>query len=167
MEAKGCDMAALDLALSLNRLEPAERQSRLRAALRYVRLIDPEIDAQGSLLDVLDDEKATVAPEARAEFRFAEIRQEGYAAGKAGRDSSDHRHPLGTPASAEFFAGWQEGQAALAVELGWSEAEAEEARTKSIPIRKPSGAKARAVEGQRKPGRRKRGGGDAAQDAVH
>lgn len=115
MEKAGCDMKALDLTLSLRRLDGAEAEMRLRNALRYSRWLNMQIGDQGSLFSDDADQPSEKTVEAYNEGR---IYEEGYAAGKAGRNASDHRHAQGTPAAAAFWNGWKDGQGFLAEQLG-------------------------------------------------
>jgi hypothetical protein len=139
MEKAGCDMKALDLMLSLSKLEPSEAEMRLRNALRYCRWTNMPIGAQSSLFSDDADQPAAKATE---EYNEALIYDEGYKAGCAGRNASDHRHAQGTPAAAKFFDGWIAGQTFLAEQLGRDREEGETLRPEKKQGRAPKGAAA-------------------------
>ena len=115
MERQGCDMPALDLALRLQKLGQAEAEMRLRNALRYCRWMGMEMGAQSALFSDDADRPSTKAAEA---FTEAQAYNEGYAAGLAGRNRSDHRFTAGSKLSQQFDTGWIDGQTELANQLG-------------------------------------------------
>ena len=111
MEKAGCDMKALDLALSLRKLDSGEAEIRLRNALRYARWLEMKVGDQGSLFS---DDADQPAEKARAEYSEAQAKAEGYEAGKAGRDGRVHRFQQGSALAQRFYEGWLSGQALLA-----------------------------------------------------
>lgn len=115
MEKMGCDMPALDLALSLRKLGSGEAEMRLRNALRYARWMSMEIGDQGSLFS---DDADRPSEKAAEQWTEAQAYNEGYAAGIAGRDRHDHRFTLGTGMAAKHDEGWVDGQRELADRLG-------------------------------------------------
>lgn len=154
MEKLGTDMPALDLALSLRKLGAGEAELRLRNALRYARWLNMEIGDQGTLFS--DDADV---PSAKVVEQYSEARvfEEGYKAGVAGRNASDHRHPQGSLAAQAFWNGWKDGQAFLAEQLGRP---AEEGETLK-PAKRQGKAKTGATTASGKPrgrGGRRRGG---------
>lgn len=116
MEKIGCDMRALDLMLSLRKLEPEEAESRLRNALRYARWAGLSVGEQSDMLHASED---AVAPstDAKSQWSAAEIHDQGYKAGLAGRNSTDHSFMPGTPNHQAFYEGWQDGQRTLGEKL--------------------------------------------------
>lgn len=137
-ENMGCDMPALALMLTLRKLEPEEAEQRLRNALRYSRWASMKIGDQADLFAGMDAD--TPAEKASAEWTEAQAKEEGYAAGKAGRDPNDSRFPLGSPLAQKHYEGWVEGQAYLAEALGREPAEGETLKPAKRGRPKASGA---------------------------
>lgn len=121
-ETMGCDMPALALFLTLRKLEPDERQARLKNALRYAQWAEMNIGDQASLFPGVDDKPAHKAAQ---QWTHAQVYEEGYAAGKAGRAALDNRFSAGTEEAAKHFEGWTDGQAYLIAELGREPTEGE------------------------------------------
>lgn len=137
-ENMGCDMPALALMLSLRKLEPEEAEQRLRNALRYSRWANMKIGDQGDLFTINGVDAP--AEKATAEWTEAQAVEEGYAAGKAGRDPNDSRFPLGSPLAQKHYEGWVQGQAYLAEALGREPAEGETLKPAKRGRPKASGA---------------------------
>lgn len=149
MEKQGCDLKALDLALSLRKLDSGEAEVRLRNALRYARWLEMRVGDQGSLFS---DDGDVPAEKAREEYSEAQAKAEGYEAGKAGRDGRVHRFTQGSVLAQAFYGGWVEGQTFLAEQLGTERVEGETIK----PAKREAKAKAGAVAVAGKP--RGRGG---------
>lgn len=116
-EKMGAHKPGLQLFLKLRNMEPADAELTLVSALRYCRFAQLEIGDQASLFAASDD---AGMPSAKAVDGLTEAvaYEEGYRAGKAGRNRGDHRYEAGTPMHARFDEGWVDGQATLAMELG-------------------------------------------------
>lgn len=153
MEKAGCDMKALDLMLSLSKLEPSEAEMRLRNALRYCRWTNMPIGQQASLFSDDADQPAAKATE---EFNEARIFDEGYKAGCAGRDAKDHRFPQGTPAAERFYSGWISGQTFLAEQLGKDREDGETLKPERRQGRAPKGSSSAAGKPRGRGGRGRR-----------
>ena len=149
MDKAGCDMKALDLALSLRKLDTGEAEIRLRNALRYARWLEMKVGDQGALFS---DDGDLPAEKARQEYTEAQAKAEGYEAGRAGRDGRVHRFTQGSLLAQAFYNGWIEGQGFLAEQLGVERTEGETIK----PAKREAKAKAGAVAVAGKP--RGRGG---------
>lgn len=116
-EKLGAHKPGLSLFLKLRKMEPADAEMTLVSALRYCRFAQLEIGDQATLFPASDDAGKPSA-KAAAGLTEAVAYEEGYRAGKAGRNRGDHRYEAGTPMHARFDEGWVDGQATLAMELG-------------------------------------------------
>ncbi len=116
-EKLGAHKPGLQLFLRLRKMEPADAEMMLVSALRYCRFAQLEIGDQATLFPASDD---AGKPSAKSIGGLTEAvaYEEGYRAGKAGRNRGDHRYEAGTPMHARFDEGWCDGQATLAMELG-------------------------------------------------
>lgn len=115
-EKLGAHKPGLQLFLKLRNMEPADAELMLTSALRYCRFAQLGIGDQAALFPASDDAGAP-ASKAAAELTGMQAYEEGYDAGKAGRDSDDSRFPAGSPLAQRFYDGWCQGQAALAAQL--------------------------------------------------
>lgn len=105
----GVPVKALDAALKLGKLEPAEARQLYVDTGRMFEALYPGVLAQKDLFDAV--EPAT--DEERAEVDRAEIELEGVAAGRLGETGQrDHRHPPGTAEAQAFERGWLRGAGA-------------------------------------------------------
>lgn len=145
MDKAGCDMKALDLALSLRKLDTGEAEIRLRNALRYARWLEMKVGDQGSLFS---DDADGPAEKATAEYSEAQAKAEGYAAGKAGRDGRVHRFEQGSVLAQAFYNGWIEGQTLLAEQLGTERVEGETLKPGKKETKPKASAGAVAVAGK-------------------
>jgi hypothetical protein len=116
-EKLGAHKPGLQLFFRLRKMEPADAEMMLVSALRYCRFAQLEIGDQATLFPASDD---AGKPSAKSIGGLTEAvaYEEGYNAGKAGRNRGDHRYEAGTPMHARFDEGWVDGQATLAMELG-------------------------------------------------
>jgi hypothetical protein len=152
MEKAGCDMKALDLALSLRKLDTGEAEIRLRNALRYARWLEMRVGDQGSLFS---DDSDQPAEKAREEYTEAQAKAEGYEAGKAGRDGRVHRFPQGSVLAQAFYEGWLSGQTLLAEMLGTERKDGETLKPAKREAKAKAGAVAVAGRPRGRGGRRK------------
>lgn len=116
-ERMGVHKPGLQLFLKLRNMEPDDAELTLASALRYCRWAQLKIGDQATLFPASDDAGAP-AGKASAALTEVEAFEEGFAAGKGGRDSDDSRFPAGTPMHARFYDGWVAGQEVLANQLG-------------------------------------------------
>lgn len=117
MADAGVDMQALALVEKLAKLSPEEATDRLKSAFRLADILDVKIAQQAELFpEGPDDSEAT--QKAQARWREDQAEDQGYRAGKAGRDRSDNPFPAGQPHAAAWDRGWGLGQAAIAAEMG-------------------------------------------------
>lgn len=116
-EKLGVHKPGLQLFLKLRDMEPADAELMLSSALRYCRWAQLKVGEQATLFPASDDAGAP-AEKAAAGLSEAVAYEEGFNAGKAGRDAKDSRFPAGTPLYAKFWDGWRAGQATLAEALG-------------------------------------------------
>lgn len=130
-ERLGVHKPGLQLFLKLRNMEPADAEMTLASALRYCRWAQLEIGDQATLFAASDD-AGKPAQKATDGLTEAVAYEEGYAAGKAGRDRGQHRYEAGTPMHARFDEGWVDGQEVLANQLG-------EDRPKDGTLRKKKG----------------------------
>lgn len=151
MDEQGCDMKALDLALSLRKLDSGEAEIRLRNALRYARWLEMKVGDQGSLFS---DDADQPAEKARAEYSEAQAKAEGYEAGKAGRDGRVHRFQQGSALAQRFYEGWLSGQALLAEQLGTERVEGQTLKPGKKEEKPKTGAVAVAGKPRGRGGRR-------------
>lgn len=157
-EKMGVHKPGLQLFLKLRNMEPADAELMLSSALRYCRWAQLEIGEQSTLFPASDD-AGRPSEKASNGLTEAVAYEEGYAAGKAGRNRGDHRYEPGTPMHAKFDEGWIDGQATLALELGEPLPEDGPLRRRSkkkdggdgaeIRSAKPKGRGGRGVAGQR------------------
>jgi hypothetical protein len=157
-EKLGAHKPGLQLFLRLRNMEPADAELTLVSALRYCRFAQLEIGQQASLFAASDD---AGAPSRKAADGLTEAiaYEEGFKAGKAGRNRGDHRYEAGTPMHAKFDEGWVDGQATLAMELGEPLPEEGPLRRRSkkkdgaegseVRSAKPKGRGGRGIRGQR------------------
>lgn len=116
-ERMGVHKPGLQLFLKLRDMEPDDAELTLASALRYCRWAQMKIGDQATLFPASDD-AGTPAAKTVAALTEASAYEEGFAAGKGGRDANDSRFPAGTPMHARFFDGWAAGQEVLANQLG-------------------------------------------------
>lgn len=116
-EKLGVHKPGLQLFLKLRDMEPDDAELTLASALRYCRWAQLKVGEQATLFPASDDAGAP-ADKAAAGLSEAVAYEEGFNAGKAGRDAKDSRFPAGTPLYAKFWDGWRAGQATLAEALG-------------------------------------------------
>jgi hypothetical protein len=116
-EKMGCHKQGLDLFLKLRKMEPADAELTLVSALRYCRWAQLGIGDQASLFPAGDDAGMPTEKAAKGLVE-AQAYEEGFAAGKAGRDARDNRYELGSPLYARFFEGWKDGQGVIAADMG-------------------------------------------------
>ncbi len=116
-ERMGAHKPGLQLMLKLRAMEPEDAELTLASALRYCRWAQMSIGDQATLFPASDDAGVPAAKTVDA-LTEAEAFEEGFAAGKGGRDASDSRFPAGTPMQARFYDGWCAGQEVLANQLG-------------------------------------------------
>jgi hypothetical protein len=116
-ERLGVHKPGLSLFLKLRNMEPADAEMTLASALRYCRWAQLQIGDQATLFPASDD-AGTPAAKSSAQLTEALAYEDGYAAGKAGRNADDSRFPAGTPLHARFYDGWVDGQEVLANEMG-------------------------------------------------
>lgn len=113
----GAHKPGLDLFLKLRKMEPDDAELTLVCALRYLRWSNSPIGAQLNLFANASDDAPAVAPGAAKALTEAEIYREGFQAGEAGRDATDHRHPVGSEEAQVWAQGWMGGQQALGKRL--------------------------------------------------
>lgn len=116
-ERMGAHKPGLQLMLKLRAMEPEDAELTLASALRYCRWAQMQIGDQATLFPASDDAGVPAAKTVDA-LTEAEAFEEGFAAGKGGRDAGDTRFSAGTPMHARFYDGWVAGQEALANQLG-------------------------------------------------
>ena len=116
-ERMGAHKPGLQLMLKLRAMEPEDAELTLASALRYCRWAQMKIGDQATLFPASDDAGVPATKTVTA-LTEAEAFEEGFAAGKGGRDADDSRFPAGTPMQARFYDGWCSGQEVLANQLG-------------------------------------------------
>jgi hypothetical protein len=72
----------------------------------------------GKQLTLFSDDAAPATDRAKAEWTGAQAYEEGFKAGRQGRNSDDTRFPAGSPLHARFYEGWVAGQGVIAAEMG-------------------------------------------------
>lgn len=147
-EKMGAHKPGLQLFLRLRKMEPADAELMLSSALRYCRWAQLGIGDQATLFPASDDAGAP-ARKAADGLTEAVAYEEGFAAGKAGRDRDQHRYEAGSPMHAKFDEGWLDGQQALAMQLG------EERPADGGPLRKKGRGGAEKREAKPSGGRRR------------
>lgn len=140
-EKLGANMRALDLFLRLRKLEDAEREALLMAALRYSRWAGLQM---GETLDMFAEKDDRGMPPQKAQEGLADAQayEAGFKAGKAGRNQDGGGHAPGSSQHAKWVEGWNDGQATIAKDMGEDR-----------------------KEGSRRPGRRGRNGEAAGASA--
>jgi hypothetical protein len=112
LEKAGTNMRALDFVIKLRRLEADEAAILLRDIFRYAGFLGMDAVKQGDMFAASDD-VAMPNETQRGELAEAVAYEEGYRAGKAGRDAGDTRFPAGSPLHQRHYEGWVDGQAAI------------------------------------------------------
>lgn len=135
-EKLGCNMRALDLMIRLRNLEDDEREAMLAATLRYCRWAKLEVGETLAMFAEKDD-RGMPAQKAQDGLTDAQAYEAGYKAGKAGRVMDGGGNEAGSSAHAKWVEGWNDGQAALAEQLGDGEEKREGGRN---PNRRRRGA---------------------------
>lgn len=111
MDKSGVDLKAYGDLVKLAKLDPAERQQRLRTMFRYGQQLDITLAKQADLFEAKVDRPGD---KMTAEQRRWAADEAGYDAGKNGKDSQTNPYEAGS----EFFAAWNEawgrGQATIA-----------------------------------------------------
>jgi hypothetical protein len=113
LEKEGANMRALDFCLRLRKLEGDAGALMLRDIIRYGKWLKLDALSQGELFGTLSDDAAAPNERVQGELLCAVAGEEGFKAGKAGRDRHDHRWEPGSPAAAAFDEGWVAGQGAI------------------------------------------------------
>lgn len=113
LEKEGANMRALDFCLRLRKMEGDAGALMLRDIIRYGKWLKLDALSQGELFGTLSDDAAAPNERVQGELLAAVAQEEGFKAGKAGRDRYDHRWPEGSPAAAAFDEGWIAGQGAI------------------------------------------------------
>jgi len=156
LEKLGADLKVLGWVRQVRKMEPADAEAFIAKFFRYCRWLNMPIGDQPSLFAAADD-FGVPATKARDGLAEAEAYEEGYKAGKGGRNRSEHRFEMGSPMHERFDAGWCDGQAVLAEQLG----EELPADGSALSRRTKKGAEVRAAK-PKGGGRRGRGGRAAA-----
>lgn len=113
LEKEGGNMRALDFVFKLRKMEGDAGALMLRDIIRYGRWLKLDALSQGELFATISDDASAPNERVSGELLAAVAYEEGFAAGKGGRDRSDHRWEEGTPAAAAFDDGWVAGQGAI------------------------------------------------------
>lgn len=113
LEKDGANMRALDFVLKLRRMEGDDGALMLRDIIRYGKWLRLDALSQGELFAGLSDDASPPNERVQGELLEAVAYEEGFRAGKGGRDRHDHRYAAGTPAAARHDEGWVDGQAAI------------------------------------------------------
>lgn len=113
LEKEGGNMRALDFVLRLRKMEGDSGALLLRDIIRYGKWLKLDALSQGELFASISDDASAPNERVAGELLGAVAYEEGFAAGKGGRDRSDHRWEEGTPAAASFDDGWIAGQGAI------------------------------------------------------
>jgi len=116
-EKLGAHKPGLNLFLKLRAMDCREAELTLTSALNYCRFAQLGIGDQATLFPASSDAGAP-SDRAAAQLAAAGAFEEGFAAGKAGRKSSDHRYAAGSPAAQRFYEGWSDGQELVVLKLG-------------------------------------------------
>lgn len=170
-EKLGVHKPGLQLFLKLRDMEPADAELMLSSALRYCRWAQLKVGEQATLFPASDD-AGVPSEKASAGLSEAAAYEEGFNAGKGGRDAKDSRFPAGTPLYAKFFDGWKDGQATLAEVLGEplpKDGGTLRKQAKSgaeVRAAKPKGGARRASKRGEAPARGARGGMKAAREHL-
>ena len=159
-DSLGAHKQGLDLFLKLRKMEPADAELTLVSALRYCRWANLPFGSQAQLFGASDD-AGEPAQKAAAALTEAVAYEEGYAAGKAGRDSDDSRFHAGTPLAERFYTGWCDGQEALGLQLGEDRPETGKLIKRRGKAKEGVEVRAAVPRGRDKGSRRSRGGAGA------
>lgn len=116
IEKTGVNMKAYRLVMELRDKEPKEARVILEQAVQIAQALNLDFAKQGDLFAAV----AVQTPNdvAQAALSKALAYEEGFKAGRAGRDPLDNRFAPGTVLHQEFYAAWVDGQRALADEMG-------------------------------------------------
>lgn len=117
MEQLGADLKVLAWVRQIRKMEPADAEAFVGKFFRYCRWLNMEVGTQPSLFAAADD-FGKPTEKAIAGLTEAVAFEEGFAAGKAGRNADDSRFEAGSPMHARFYDGWVAGQEVLAMQLG-------------------------------------------------
>ena len=170
-ERMGVHKPGLQLFLKLRDMEPDDAELMLSSALRYCRWAQLKVGDQATLFPASDD-AGEPAQKASTALTEAAAYEEGFAAGKAGRDSDDSRFPAGTPMHERFYSGWIAGQEVLAMQMGEERPEDGSTLRKQtkqgaeVREAKPKGGGRRASKRGEAPARGARGAMKAAREHI-